>query len=203
MSNNANLTIIGDEDQSIYSFKHAHPEGISKFHERHQDTTDESLDVCRRCPTNIVEIANHLISYNTLRTNRKLIADARNEPAYIRVVQWQNMTKEAKGIAKIIKKMIMYDNVVASSILVLAPRRQFGYKVRDELIDQGIHAQSFFQEQALDGNPKKLPKSKTQQAYSLLALAADRNDNVALRCWCGFGGPNLRHNAWGTPSFSL
>jgi DNA helicase II / ATP-dependent DNA helicase PcrA len=28
ISGNAAVTVIGDEDQSIYSFRHAHPEGI-------------------------------------------------------------------------------------------------------------------------------------------------------------------------------
>jgi superfamily I DNA/RNA helicase len=39
------LAVIGDEDQSIYSFKHAHPEGISTFHETHEGTA--ASDVAR------------------------------------------------------------------------------------------------------------------------------------------------------------
>jgi superfamily I DNA/RNA helicase len=55
------LTVIGDEDQSIYSFKHAHPEGIVTFADGHPGTHDETLDSCRRCPTAVVALANHLI----------------------------------------------------------------------------------------------------------------------------------------------
>ena len=37
LSENGKLTVIGDEDQSIYeSFRYAHPEGISRFHETHE-----------------------------------------------------------------------------------------------------------------------------------------------------------------------
>lgn len=45
----ASVTIIGDEDQSIYSFKHAHPDGIVTFADAHPHpgTHDETLDVCR------------------------------------------------------------------------------------------------------------------------------------------------------------
>ena len=69
ISESAKLTIIGDEDQSIYSFKHAHPEGIANFHDGYSETQDETLDVCRRCPENIVELANQLISHNRCGTS--------------------------------------------------------------------------------------------------------------------------------------
>jgi DNA helicase-2/ATP-dependent DNA helicase PcrA len=38
LAQDASLTIIGDEDQLIYSFKYAHPEGIADFPNRHPDT---------------------------------------------------------------------------------------------------------------------------------------------------------------------
>ena len=56
------LTIVGDEDQSIYAFKHAHPEGIAQFHESHPGTHDENLEECRRCPRLVVSMANALIT---------------------------------------------------------------------------------------------------------------------------------------------
>ena len=40
LAGQAQFTIIGDEDQSIYSFKYAHPEGIAEFHARHPDTAE-------------------------------------------------------------------------------------------------------------------------------------------------------------------
>ena len=57
LAESAALSIIGDEDQSIYSFKHAHPEGITTFGDSHDGTHDETLDVCRRCPTTVVKLA--------------------------------------------------------------------------------------------------------------------------------------------------
>jgi hypothetical protein len=80
--------------------------------------------------------------------------------------------------------------------LVLAPRREFGYLVRDELTEMGMSAHSFFSEQLLDGDPKKLEDSQAQQATALLALLATPSDRVALRCWCGFGNNSLADAAW-------
>ena len=64
LAEQAMMTIIGDEDQSIYSFKHAHPDGITDFDVDHPGTHDETLDVCRRCPTKVVALANSLIKNN-------------------------------------------------------------------------------------------------------------------------------------------
>jgi superfamily I DNA/RNA helicase len=60
----SSVTVVGDEDQSIYSFRYAHPEGIVEYPLTHPQTHDELLDVCRRCPRRVVEIANALISQN-------------------------------------------------------------------------------------------------------------------------------------------
>ena len=66
------LTVVGDEDQSIYSFKFAHPEGISQFDRFHPNTHDEGLEECRRCPRLVVQMANALISNNVSRMPRTL-----------------------------------------------------------------------------------------------------------------------------------
>ena len=84
----------------------------------------------------------------------------------------------------------------AGEVLILAPRRQIGYLVRDALLERQVVAHSFFSEQALDGNPKELNESQAQQAYALLTLLADPEDRVALRCCCGFGSDSLGQAGW-------
>jgi ATP-dependent DNA helicase UvrD/PcrA len=196
LSENGRFTLVGDEDQSIYSFKHAHPEGIASFPDSHPGTADESLDECRRCPHRVVAMANHLIQHNQSRQPRALKPREENPQGEVHVVQWPKMQAEARGLARFIQARVAAGAVDAGKILVLAPRRQFGYAIRDALKDTGTPAHSFFQEEALDGDPKKLAECQAQQVFTLLNLLADPNDRVALRCWCGFGSPSLRSNAW-------
>ena len=184
------LIVIGDEDQSIYSFKLAHPEGISDFDQSHPGTHDEELDECRRCPRLVVELASTLIANNEGRVRRALTARPTNPEGDVFVLQWPSMEEEARGIAEIIRNRIETEEVEPGRVLVLAPRRQFGYAIRDALNAHGVFAHSFFHEQALD-------KGEAQQAFSLLTLLANPEDRVALRCWCGFGGTSLRCPAWG------
>jgi ATP-dependent DNA helicase UvrD/PcrA len=190
------LVVIGDEDQSIYSFKHAHPEGIVQFPHTHSNTEQAQLDECRRCPRRVVEMANSLISTNTTRSNRILRSYGNNPEGEVFTVQWLDMQREANGIAQFIKSRIDAASVIPGNILVLAPRREFGYLVRDELRGVGVSAHSFFSEEIIEGDPKDIEKCQAQRMLALLILLADREDRVALRCWCGFGNNTLRANAW-------
>lgn len=76
--------------------------------------------------------------------------------------------------------------------LILCPRRQFAYIIRDALGERGNLAHSFFRDEALDGNPKNINDCSAQEAFTLLTLLTKPDDRVALRCWLGFGSRNLR-----------
>jgi DNA helicase II / ATP-dependent DNA helicase PcrA len=190
------LTIVGDEDQSIYSFKHANPEGIRNFADSHAGTHDEQLLECRRCPHAVVAIATALIAHNQRGPRGPLQAHADNPAGDVYIAQWRNIQEEAAGVAAFIQRRIDDDGIEAGQVLVLAPRRQFGYAIRDALTALEVPAHSFFHEQAFDGSPMHLERSQAQQAYTLLNLLADPDDHVSLRCWCGFGGSTLRAGAW-------
>jgi superfamily I DNA/RNA helicase len=99
------------------------------------------------------------------------------------------MEEEATGLAQYVRRAIERGEVTAGGVLVLAPRRQFGYAIRDALRTEAITAQSFFGEEALDN-------AAAQEAFTLLTLLARPDDAVALRCWCGFGSDSLRKGAW-------
>jgi DNA helicase II / ATP-dependent DNA helicase PcrA len=189
------LTVIGDENQSIYSFKHAHPAGIVDFPESHKNTKDQNLEVCRRCPSTVVKMANALLVAGD-HNARQMQAFPQNPPGKVHLVQWSSMEAEAAGLAEFIEREIKAGKVKTGEVLVLAPRRQFGYAIRDQLTAKGILAHSFFAEEELDGSPKKLDESQAQQAFALLTLLAKPEDKVALRCWCGFGSETLRAKQW-------
>ena len=45
LAGTSSVTVVGDEDQSIYSFRYAHPEGIVEYPLTHPQTHNELLDV--------------------------------------------------------------------------------------------------------------------------------------------------------------
>src|SRR5206468_4183965 len=83
------FAVFGDEDQSIYSFRWAHPEGITQFGDNHPGTEDWPLVECRRCPTEVARMADSLIRRNhppggPPRLNPK----ADNPAGQVHIVQW-------------------------------------------------------------------------------------------------------------------
>lgn len=190
------ITIVGDEDQSIYSFKFAHSEGIAEFPDTHPGTHDEDLLVCRRSPGLVVNMANSLIQNNSTRSQRILRPATGCSEGEVFVVQWSDMQSEARGIAGMVNARVQQGVVEPGRVLILAPRRQLGYAVRDALNELGTPAHSFFNEEAFDGRPQDIEACQSQQAFTLLTLLANPEDVVALRCWCGFGNSSLRAGAW-------
>src|SRR3990172_524496 len=125
---------------------------------------------------------NLTISNNLRREGRLLIPKNGNIQGDIHVVQWDNMNAEADGIADYIRLKNNTGEFELGKVLVLCPNRMFGYLIRDALRDQDIPSRSFFSEELLDGNPKELEESQSQQAFTLLSLLSNPEDNVALRC---------------------
>ena len=196
LSTNGKVMIIGDEDQSIYSFKHAHPEGISEYSVEHPGTKDETLDECRRCPEQVIELANHLIGQNSNRADRVLVPKKGNVTGEIHIVQWNDIDAEAEGIAEFVHQRVTNKQVDAGQVLILAPRKKIGYAIRDALNKKSTLAYSFFTEETLDGDSKNLKKCGIQKAFAFLTLLAKPDDRVALRCLLGFGSSSLRAPAW-------
>lgn len=54
--------IAGDDDQSVYSFRHAYPEGIQRFTQRYPETGDHVLSDCFRCTPQVLSTAISLIN---------------------------------------------------------------------------------------------------------------------------------------------
>jgi DNA helicase-2/ATP-dependent DNA helicase PcrA len=185
LSERCNQFIVGDADQSIYSFRYAHPEGITDFADAHPGTHDETLAECRRCPTQVVELASHLIGSNYLPGSLpRLNPYAGNPDGKISIIQWQNLQAEAQGIADFCRHLVQNDDYAPADILILCPRRLIGYGIRDALQSSEIPAHSFYYEEALES-------AEAQASFALLSLLCNNNDRVSLRFWLGLGS-----NTW-------
>lgn len=181
----AHIVIVGDDDQSIYGFKYAHPEGIRTVDVLHGEFTDIPFEQCRRCPTEVTKLAAQLISNNPDRTLGQLVPFDKNPKGEIHIVQWNNYEEEVPGITKLIQQELAEGVIEPKDILVLAPRRLIGYQLRDHLLQARIPVQSYFRESAM----KRLP---VQRAYSLLNFLASPDDAVSLRFLLGAGADDYR-----------
>lgn len=186
LAQNAELFLVGDPDQSIYSFRYAHPQGIEEFGDTHPNTHDEPLDECRRCPQRVVQIADHLIQNNHIGDNgHHLVPRIENPEGEVHIIQWESLEEETSGLACYIKHLIDNCDYSPGDILVLSTRRLIGYGIRNLLREDGIHTHSYYYEEIIKAK-------EAQLALSLLSLLADREDRVALRFWLGYGSSSWR-----------
>jgi DNA helicase-2/ATP-dependent DNA helicase PcrA len=189
LTGDGELCIVGDDDQSLYSFKFAHPAGIREFPHTHEDTDDHQLLQCRRCPTRVVEIANSLISHNQDRDPRRLAPRAENGEGRIMIIQYESIANEAAGIAEFIKNLITNRGYRPQEILVLAQRRSIGNPIHDALTGRNIPSKSYYQEGVLDN-------ANAQERTAILKLFLDPRDRIALRWLLGFGSNDFRAGAY-------
>jgi len=185
----AALCIVGDDDQSLYSFKFAHPEGIRSFAISHGAVDDHELLECHRCPTRVVSIANSLISHNQDRERRELIPIATKGPGEIQIVQFLDVPREATWIAEFVDDQINGRGRHPGEILVLAQRRAIGNPIHAALQARGIPSKSYYQETELDSEV-------AQERLAILKLFVNRGDRIALRWLLGRGSADFRTGAY-------
>lgn len=180
LSGKAEVCIVGDDDQSIYSFKHAHPDGIQEWLDANVGADDFDLHECRRCPTRVVDLANHLISHNTFRPVPRLNPMSANGNGNIRIIQYPNIGKEVAGISKIVTDLLS-NGTPEGDILILTQSKAFGIPLYEALTKSGVPTKSYYSE-------TELSHIDAQRSFSLLKLLANREDRVALRWLIGING---------------
>ena len=179
------ITVVGDDSQSIYGFRHANPEGIRSFPAEHPGTVSYTIKLCYRCPPNIVNISNALIGNDARRVrSTPLRPDTTKPPADLYIVQHDTIAAEVEAAADFIAAYLVRNNdIPLGQVLVLATRRLVGNRIRDALIDRHLNALSYFSEDALQ-------PASAATGFCLLTLLADPMDRTALRAWIAMGHDN-------------
>lgn len=183
------VCVVGDDDQSIYSFKHARPEGIRKWAEEHPGCEDLQMEDCHRCPTTVVEMANSLIGHNTVREGRSLKQIDEKGLGEVIITQQPNPDAEAKWIASKIKSLVT-GGVHPSEIIVLVQRKRAGARILSALKEEEVPSKSYYDESQLDAEA-------AQRRFSLFKLFLNNEDRVALRYLVGAGTGTFRSGPYG------
>lgn len=178
MSDAADVCIVGDDDQSIYSFKHAHPDGIRDWMVANAGAADIGLDDCRRCPTQVVEMAASLIANNVNRpVPRPLNPMPENGLGDVRIIQFGTLNAEVSGVAQLVASFVA-DGVPPGDILVLAQSKAVGTPIYEAIADAEVAIRSEYTESELNS-------MTAQRAVALLKMLDNRDDRVALRWLVG------------------
>ncbi len=117
---NKNICCVGDDDQSIYSWRGAEIKNFLEFDQVYENTKVIRLEQNYRSSQNILSVASNLISNNQNRVGKTLITTM-EEGDLVKLSCFKNGKDEAIGISdeieKNIKKKFSYNNI---AILVRA-----------------------------------------------------------------------------------
>lgn len=98
------LLIAGDDDQSIYSFRHANPDGIVSFARVYNNSSSHTLTACFRCSPSVLYPALKLINHNPNRISKDLesLYQSATPPVdgTLSVLSFTNADVEAKAVAE-------------------------------------------------------------------------------------------------------
>ncbi|MFQ3788688.1 DNA helicase II [Halomonas sp. A29] len=165
------MTVVGDDDQSIYGWRGARIENIRRFEREFTETKTVRLEQNYRSTSAILDAANALISHNAERMGKELwTAGARGEP--ISVYAGFNDLDEARFIVDTIKEKV-----------------DEGYRRRDVAILYRSNAQSRVLEEILirQGMPYRIygghrfyERLEIKNALAYLRLLLNRDDDASL-----------------------
>ena len=100
-----NITIVSDDDQSIYRFRGAYSTNMAEFNEfykaRGLKVKHKVLDINYRCTANIQAVAGNLIVHNPKRV-AKDITTAKDPGEPVSITHYLNDWEQAKGITRAI-----------------------------------------------------------------------------------------------------
>lgn len=135
--------ILGDDDQSIYGFKDADPDGIISVYENAKVEKIPHENICYRCPDEVVDLGSKLLSNNKRRIPKEWKKNG-NEGS-VTFEQFRTTAEEDDYVITKIKEIRSTEP--DASILILSPlrlvveglREKFG-EGNPEVIDCWIHA---------------------------------------------------------------
>ncbi|MCI5072367.1 UvrD-helicase domain-containing protein [bacterium] len=94
-----NLTVVGDDDQSIYGWRGAQIQHILDFPKRYKNCKVVRLERNYRSKAKILDLANHIIAKNSTRHGKKLLASGYDDDGYEpEVFLYLNEVDESEGM---------------------------------------------------------------------------------------------------------
>ena len=132
-----NICVVGDFDQTIYSWRGAKIENLLQFNHHFPTCKTQKLEINYRSTNEILSSANQLIEFNSNRQPKQLIGqrNGQNKPEHIICF---NESEEATTIAEKIKSLQKETSYKLSDIAILYRTNQQARAIEEALIHHQI-----------------------------------------------------------------
>ena len=172
----AELFVAGDDDQSIYGFRFATPEGIRNFEQIYQNSKKLALEICFRCDKSILHSAEFVASLDPKRLPKPTRPKDQAEEGEVLIVGFKDQNHEAEIIAKKIKSLIAKDIKPDQITILLRSDRNgsLSKPIIEALKKQSVDV-SLTTDSELESN------NEYRIVLSMIRLLVDQNDCLAWR----------------------
>jgi len=167
---NMNICCVGDDDQSIYSWRGAEIKNFLEFDSIYKNTKVIRLEENYRSSQNILSVASTLIAYNQNRVGKTLKATM-EEGDLVKLNCFKNGKDEAIGVSddiEKIKKKISYNNI-AILVRAIFQTREF----EERFLKIGIPYRIL-------GGTKFYERAEIKDSISYLRLVYQGKDDLAF-----------------------
>ena len=132
-----NVAVVGDDDQSIYSWRGADYQNIINFEKDFQGMKEIRLEQNYRSTETILAAANGVISHNTNRKDKKLWS-GNNSGKPIEIFMPENETDEASFIAESIQGISMEEKLKYDQFGVLMRANTQSRAIEEAFLEANI-----------------------------------------------------------------
>ena len=172
-SRNGNITVVGDNDQGIYSFRGADISNILNFERDFPGTKIIKLEQNYRCTQNILKAANAVIKNNEVKYKKELWTQ--NEEGHLpRVYQADNEYDEGTYIVNQIEHLRREEYYKYSDFAVLYRMNTQSRAIEDILRRENIPYK-------IVGGLKFYERKEIKDTIAYLRLIQNSNDNLSLK----------------------
>ncbi|MCD6306558.1 MAG: UvrD-helicase domain-containing protein, partial [Deltaproteobacteria bacterium] len=167
-----NLFVVGDDWQSIYGWRGAVPENIIEFNDTFPNATTIKLEQNYRSTKTIVQRSNQLISFNKMRTEKKVWTENRKGKE-VKVFKAEGPEQEASLILQELKSLVDDNGTRYRDVSILYRTNAQSRALEDECIRQKIPYQ-------VVGSLGFYDRREIKDMIAYLKLIHDLNDDDAL-----------------------
>jgi DNA helicase-2/ATP-dependent DNA helicase PcrA len=167
-----NLCVVGDPDQSIYSWRFADLRNILSFEKDYPEAKVVFLEQNYRSTKTILEVASDIISANVQRKPKKLWTE-NEDGASVTVIESYNAEEEAQSVVNEIEKLISQEQISLKDCAVMYRVNAQSRVLEETFLRYGVPYK-------LVGGTRFYQRREVKDIIAYLRLIHNPHDNVSL-----------------------
>jgi ATP-dependent DNA helicase UvrD/PcrA len=167
-----NLCVVGDPDQSIYSWRFADLRNILSFEKDYPEAKVVLLEQNYRSTKTILEVASDVISANVQRKPKKLWTE-NEDGASVTIIESYNAEEEAQSVVNEIEKLVSQEQISLKDCAVMYRVNAQSRALEETFLRYGVPYK-------LVGGTRFYQRQEIKDIIAYLRVIHNSQDNVSL-----------------------